>query len=168
MDQAIEYLTEQLNKQLKLKFGLFEDIVVTGKLINSDGSIPEESKNRVILSIVNITSETNRQFTGQKVGFANASNQETPPLLLNVELLLTSNLSDELESAKFLTAAIHFFHEHSHFTAEIESSLPADLEKVTVEMCNLSLTELDALWSAIGTPMIPSALYRVRIVLTSS
>lgn len=168
MNQAIQYLTQRLNEQLKLRFGLSEDVVIAGRLINSNGSVPEENQGKVIFSIVNVTSEANRQFYGQKVGFANAGKQETPPLLLNVELLLTANCSDELESAKFLAAGIQFFHECPFFTAETNPSFPAELEKVTVEICNLSLPELDALWSAVGTPMIPSAMYRMRILQTNS
>lgn len=167
MNQAIEYLTKRLNNHLKQIFGLPEDIVIAGRLVDSKGSVPMENQNKLVLSIVNITAEEIRPVYGQKVGFAKGEVREQQ-LVLNLDLLLTANFSNELEAARFLTAGIQIFHEQPYFTKEIDPTLPFELNKVTLEMQNLSLKELEALWGAIGTSMLPAAMYKVRTVQTNS
>ena len=164
MNQVLELLTRQLNNDLKKTFDLSEDIAIAGRLVDSDGNVPVVNQNKLIFSLVNITAEMNRPIYGQKVGFANKELSENQPLFMNVDLLLTSNFSDELETAKFLSAGIQFFHGSSVFNKETDPSFPTELDKVNMEIYNLSLKELNDLWSSIGTSMIPSALYKVRVI----
>ena len=167
MDHAIEFLAQQLNQHIKQAFGPSEDLVIVGRLTDGNGSIPEENRNKLILSLVNITADATQSFYNKPVGFANAAITESQPLFLNLDFLLTANFSNALETTKFLTAGIRFFHERPNFSTDSDPSFPSDLHKITLEMYNLSLKELDSLWSALNTSIIPSVLYKVRMIHTS-
>ena len=167
MDEAIEFLAKQLNQHIKQTFGLSEDMVIVGRLKDENGSSPPQNENKLVLSLVNVTTDVSRPMYKKHVGFASAGMAESQPLFLHLDFLLTANFSKELETVKFLTAGIRFFNDRSLFEPESDPSFPEGLNKITLEMYNLSLKELDSLWSAVGTNLIPSALYKIRVISTN-
>jgi hypothetical protein len=164
MDQAIEFLAEQLNQHIKQTFGLSEDAVIVGRLKDDKGLSPPQNENKLVLSLINVTTDVGPRIYNQRVGFASSDTVKRQPLFLNLDFLMTANFSSELETTKFLTTGIRFFHERPDFSAESVPSFPEDLSKITLEMYNLSLKELDSLWSAVGTHLIPSAMYKIRVI----
>ena len=66
-----------------------------------------------------------------------------------------------LESLRFLSAALEFFYERPVFSA-------AGVERLSVQMLNLTIQDLHNLWSISGGKYLPSALYKLRMVTNRS
>ena len=52
ISQALSFLSNYINKELKLSFGLTEDKVQASSLINPDGSVTDNIENKIKLKIV--------------------------------------------------------------------------------------------------------------------
>lgn len=169
MKQAISFLSETLNRHLKNQFGLDEDRVRIGRLINQDGTIPAENNNKLVFSFVNLTQETIKAFSSNQMGFTSRGYQKNQtPLYLNLEILVAAMFDDENESLKFLSGAVEFFHENAFLEKSAQPGMPENVDKITLEIVNLSLQDADAMWSAIGAKAMPSVLYKVRVISINS
>jgi hypothetical protein len=167
LHNALSFLRDQLNQSIGMKFRLLpdEDMVIVGKLILSDGSIPEDIKNKMVLSFVNLDLETQMGSSDTRMGFAPSGKSDRLSMHnVNVNVLLTSNFFDENEALKFLSAALKFFHGTPSFDRSSHPEMDEGLDKISVEVCNLSLLEFNSLWSSIGAKATPSILYKVRII----
>lgn len=161
---TINFLAEELSTFLKNELGVTEKRVNVERLVDHNGDEIQENQNKLVFSLTNITSDINKSMYSSKVGFTHGAAQLNSPLFLNIDFLLAASFMNELEGMKFLSSGMKFFHEHSLFNRETNPNLPEGVEKVSVEMCNLSIQDLEATWSAIGARMIPATMYKIRIV----
>jgi len=167
LDKALLFISDLLNKELKMSFGLIDDIVVIGSLINLDGSVTKNIENKVILSIINLEHEktvknrggyiTNDQGTFDKVN---------PPVYLNLYLLVSANYNSNnyLEALKMLSAIIGVFQSSLIFTPETYPELDPSIQRLTFEIFNVPVQELSHVWSGIGAKYVPSMVYKVRMI----
>ncbi len=95
--------------------------------------------------------------------------QVYPPLALNLYYLLTPYASDPLSAHRVLTHAMQLFYVNATLTgAELADSLRLSVERLTINLCQMSLEELTRIWNALQTPYRLSVSYEVRIVLIES
>jgi len=59
---------------------------------------------------------------------------------------------------------IAFFQTRTVFTPSNTPDLPPGIEQLTVEIENLTTTELSNLWGILGGRYLPSILYRFRMI----
>lgn len=166
MHHAIGFIANELNTALKNQFGTPENIVTVGRLKNLDGSISEENAEKLVLSVVNITSETIKNFTqSRRMGFAGSGEMsKTPSLNLNLSVLVAANFSDELKGLKHLNSAIQFFHAYPDFNQTNSPNLPSETLKIILEPYNLSLQDVESVWGSLGCNSLPGILYNVRVM----
>lgn len=165
MDHTLEFLSQLLDQFIKNQFGLTDNKVVIGRVINQDGSTPVENENKLVLSLVNFSTETTMGSNDTRMGFASGGFSKTQaPMNLSMDVLFASNFSNEREGLKFLSKVVEFFHEQPNIDRNLFSDMPESLEKINLEIRNLSIQDSAALWSAIGAKAIPSVLYKVRVI----
>ncbi len=167
LDKALQFITKLLNHELKLSFGLTDDVVVLGSLINLDGSVTKNIENKVIISIINLEHEKTVKNTGGYITDAQGKfGKVNPPVYLNIYLLIAANYNAEnyLEALKMLSAVIGVFQSAMVFTPETYPDLDSTIERLTFEIFNVPVQELSHLWSGIGAKYVPSMLYKVRMI----
>lgn len=170
IDSAITQLSSSLNQYLKHTFELNEDIVVVSNIVDQDGSIAPNINNRVILFLVNIQKESEAfrstmGFVGQGESVVNH-----PPIFLNVHMMVAANFSgtNYMESLKFLSHSIGFFQRNPVFDHHNTPELDKGIEKLILDMENLSFNDLSNLWSILSGKYLPSVLYKIRMVTIDS
>lgn len=95
--------------------------------------------------------------------------QEYPPLSLNLRYLITPYASDVISAHQVLTHAMQMFYVNTTLTdSELPGSLRLVVERLTVNLCQMSLEELTRIWNALQTPYRLSVVYEVRVVLVKS
>lgn len=95
--------------------------------------------------------------------------QEYPPLALNLHYLLTPYASDPLSAHQVLSHAMLKLYLSSTLTRELlPDSLRLSVERLTVNLCQMTLEELTRIWNALQTPYRLSVGYEVRVVLIDS
>lgn len=167
LDRALLFITNFLNRNLKMNFGLTEDIVVAGSLINLDGSVTKNIENKVVISVINIEQENALKNIGGYIpGGQGGFGKVNPPIYLNLYLLISANYNSEnySEALKTLSAVISLFQSTDVFSSADFPDLDSSIDRLTFEIFNLPIQELSHIWSGIGAKYVPSMMYKVRMI----
>ncbi|CAM1345265.1 DUF4255 domain-containing protein [Tenacibaculum amylolyticum] len=167
LDQVLVFISNLLNKELKMSFGLTEDIVLISSLINLDGSITKNIENKIILSVINLEQERNIKNRGEYLQTSKGSfNKVNPPIYLNLYLLVSANYNSEnyIEALKMLSEVIGVLQSSKVFTPQSNPELDTSIERLIFETYNVPIQELSHVWSGIGAKYVPSMVYKVRMI----
>jgi hypothetical protein len=165
IDAAITQVASQLNQALKRQFLVAEDLVVVCNLHEQDGSVATQVTNKLAVFLVNIERES------VPVGASGGSVsqrylQKTAPVHLNMMVMFAANFSGSNypEALKFLSSTVAFFQGRPLFNHQNTPELDRRIDKLTLEIENLSVSDLSNLWGMLSGKYLPSVLYRMRMV----
>lgn len=171
IDAAISTITSQLNQFLKRTFELNEDIVVVSNLLEQNGNVAPHVNNKIVVFLINIEKDTvpGRQPGKNNVG-ADRAVLSHPPLFLNLYLMFAGHFSGNnyAEALKFLSNTISFFQRNPVLDHQNTPDLDSRIEKLALDIENLSVHDLSSLWGVLSGKYLPSILYKVRMVAFDS
>jgi hypothetical protein len=153
IDKALSFIVDRLNATLQMQFPSSKPHSVMGRIGGSESTALE---NKIILSVANLEQLTRTQGTNNPRG------EGAPPLNINLFILVAANFGDNYaEALKFLSAALVFFHSSPVMSPATSPDFPADIEKLTIEFVNLSLQEVNNLWTVRGSLYLPSFVLKL-------
>lgn len=165
LKKALQFTSDMLSQFLANKFGLDEKKVLLNNIIDADGSLPQVNQNKVIISLINIEKETAKPFYVRQQKLPNGNFADINPTeRYNLDLLITSNFDDYLETLGFLNATILFFQVNATLDASFSAAFPAGLSKLEFEIEKISYYQMHNLWSAMGAKYQPSVIYKLRLI----
>ena len=152
------HIADQLNEFLVRKYDLEEKIVVI-----ADGSDEDVIANKIAMTLVNLSLDPHPQLANRPA--TPDALVARPPLLLNFYILVSANFSGSnyLESLKFVSDIVNFFWERPVFDKFNSPNLSGEVDKVTVDIEDISIKDMHSIFSAAGRTFLPSVLYRVRV-----
>lgn len=167
---AMQLLAEQLDQHLKRIYDLTEDTVAVTNLLEMDGSIVPNINNKLVMFLANIEKDSvsvrraGAQESGERIAQHNAA------LNFNLYVMMTANFAGNNypEALKFLSSTISYFQRHPVFNHQTAPEMDKRIEKLVLDVENLSIQDLSNLWSSLGGKYMPSILYRVRMVTFDS
>lgn len=165
VDLAINQIAFQLNQFLKSLFDLTEDIVVVSNILEQDGTVAPNANNKLLLFLVNIEKDTapGRGPNGGRPGAQHAL-VSTPPLYLNLYMMVAGHFNQYPEALKFVSNTIGFFQRRPVFDHQNTPELDRKIEKLVLDIENLDIKDLSTLWGVLSGKYLPSILYKVRMV----
>ncbi|MBD2753206.1 DUF4255 domain-containing protein [Spirosoma validum] len=142
----------------------------------------EPLKDKIILSLVNIEEESTLKNSLPYVpGLGGGYEYRSPPIHLNLYVLITSNLNEGGETAttnsyikslRGLSHVIEFFQYRTGFT--LANSLNVNgipnrdntlnELKLFADLYTLTFEQINHLWGSLGGRQIPFAMYKIRLV----
>lgn len=161
---AVSHLANQLNHFLRRSFDLTEDVVVLSNIVEQDGTLAPNINNKLVVFLVNVEKEAaSRQ--GSSGGFDRFSSSY-PPVSLNLYVMVAANFncSNYAEGLKFLSNAVSFFQRQPIFDHQATPDMDKRIDKLALEIANLSTQDLSSLWGVLSGKYQPSILYKVRMV----
>jgi hypothetical protein len=166
IEKALSYITKRLNEHLNLQLKLNEDIVVLSNLLNENGKVSSSNENKVFMTLVNIEQDISLKNIQPPPRNPSGVLKSNPPLDTNCYILVAANFyeSNYRTGLKFISSIIQFFQANPSLSKQGSPSLPHDIEKLTVELSNQSVEQVNHLWSALGCKYMPSILYKVRLI----
>ncbi|AFL81193.1 hypothetical protein Aeqsu_1713 [Aequorivita sublithincola DSM 14238] len=167
IDKALSFITDFLNQELKRTCDISSNLVIASGLVNPDGSVSENIQNKIVISVINLENETfPKSLDNFRTTASNTYDKTAPPVYLNLYLLISANYdsSNYLESLKMLSTVITSFHSNSYFTKNEHPNMPSPLEKLTLEIYNVPITELSHIWNGFGAKYVPSVVYKLRMI----
>ena len=172
IDSAISLITRQLNQYLRRTFDLTEDIVAVSNILEQDGTVPPHVDNKPVAFLVNIEKD---QFphrgpsNGKTVG-ADKNVVSYAPVYLNFYLMFAGNFSGNnyMESLKFISNTISFFQRRPFFDHDNAPDLDTRIDKLVLDIQNLTIADLGNLWGILSSRYLPSILYKVRLAAFDS
>jgi hypothetical protein len=88
-----------------------------------------------------------------------------PDVKLNLYVMITTNFGDYSTALKYLSYVISFFQSKFVFDHQSSPKLDLGIEKLIVELYTLTFEQQNYLWSAVGSKLLPSVLYKVRMLV---
>ncbi len=167
IDAAINHIASNVNKHLMRTFDHSEDIVVVSNILEQDGSVSANVANKIILSLVNV--EKDSVAYKQPVAVAAAGLRavnSSHPMHFNLYLMVASYFggNNYQEGLKHISSTISYFQGQPVFDHNNSPGLDRSIDKLILEIENLSLGDLSSLWSILSGKYLPSVLYKVRMV----
>jgi hypothetical protein len=162
--EAITCLSEELNDFFKLKLSIAEEKVVMSGLMNADGTIAIPGENKIVITLVNLEKETLQKLPSKAI--TNIFGNQNSPLQINVYVLFSAYFSSNNygESLRFISFIMAYFQGKNVFTKSNTPNMDPKLEKLSIEIVDMSMDALSNLWSLLGAKYMPSVLYKIRML----
>lgn len=164
IDVSLAFVRQVLDQYLVASFGQENGIVILNNLINPDGQIPEKNRNKIVITLVNLEYETNKQFYGGQKNEGAQYSLVNPAVYFNLDILISASFDEYGESLKVLTAIIGFFQENPSFSRASNPMLPTGISMLKFEIENSSSAKMQNLWTSLGAKYMPSIVYKIRHV----
>lgn len=165
LDIALGFLTDELNGYMEARTGSTTVRAAVTRVADETGKYAFGPQ-VIGLTLVNVEEE--RTFREQLPSHVLVNGQHVvrePALKLNLHLLAAAHFGIYDEALKYLACVLTFFQSHSSFTTARYPSLDPRIEKLTVELQSPTFEQLNQIWGFVGAKQLPSALYRVRMVV---
>ncbi|MFT7121250.1 MAG: hypothetical protein ACJAZ9_001428 [Neolewinella sp.] len=163
IDKVLPVIIDELNKFIKHRFGLSENVAILSSLVDTSWAAVPAAQNKVVCMLTNIEQERTVKYNVAAPGRGG-----NPPLMLNLNLVFVANFQDYNESLKFLSLLLTFFHSKPVFTPQNTPELPEAAAKITVEINNLDQQSQNQLWAALGSSIMPSVNLKLRLITITS
>lgn len=167
IDAAINQIGSQLNQFLKRTFDLSENIVEISNILELDGNVASNVMNKLVVFLVNVEKDS-LSFRQQQNSTAGSDRAPTsyPPVYLNLYVMVAGHFSggNYPEALKFISNTISFFQRRPVFDHQNSPDLDKRIDKLILDIENLSVQDLSQLWGILGGKYLPSVLYKVRMV----
>jgi hypothetical protein len=166
LDLALKFLADELTAHLERRLGTAgADKAIASALVDDTGKwlLPD---NQLGLTLVALDEErTLRTQLPERVSVAGRDVELHPPLQLNLVLLLAARFARYEQALGFLSQGLTFFQANPVFTPATHPALDARIDKLVIEMLAYGPEQLNQTWACLGAKYLPSALYRVRMVV---
>lgn len=164
IDFTLGYLRDLLNQHLKVEFSLPDNKVVLSNLVENDDSIGED---KVIIFLLQVEEESSLKNVGanRKMNSSTYSNSNAPNFL-NLHVFFCMNFKNQkyFEGLTYLSAIINFFQTNKIIKPVGYPDFSNTFEKISIELCKTTNDQMSNFWSSVGAKLLPSALYKVRLV----
>lgn len=164
VDSAVAFLALELNAYLKR---LAADVVqvVPGGIAQEDGKWAGDN-NTIRLAVVNVEEERTLRSPVPERVLVNGVHVVMPAeLKLNLQVVFAVKHSMYDHTLRYLSHILRFFQSHSAFSPADYPALDPSIGKLTVELLSYGPEQLNQLWAYIGAKYLPSAVYRVRMLV---
>lgn len=170
IDRALEHLATHLNGHFRRNFQVAEDVVVVSNLQELGGAPVAFAAGKLVLFLSGVERDTVAHRAARDSSPSNSVIRGAAPVYLNLLVMCAANYSGShyTEALKFLAGAIAFFQGNPVFDHQNTPGMDTRLERLALNMENLSSQEMHSLWSIHGGRYVPSALFRVRMITLDS
>ncbi len=164
IDKALFFLRQEMNTYLKLKTG--DDNKVTLSAIVSQTGTEVAPDKAIGMMLVNVEEEkAYRQPNPQTVASNGYYSFQNPELTLNLYMLVYANHTEHREALILLSYIVQCFQTKNVYDNQESPQLGNDIEKLIVDLYSLTFEQQNQLWASLGAKYLPSAVYKVRMVI---
>lgn len=168
IDILLIHVRDLLNQNFKNQYGVSDNKVVVSNLLDNLSTSPAELENKIVCFLLSIEQETIlKNKNGRAGGSSGGVMDKFAPLYLNLQVVFCANFKSKnyLEGLNYLSQTISFFHQNRIINLGNIQGLSNKTDKISFELSNLSYDNLSQIWSAIGSKVLPAAIYKVGLVI---
>ncbi len=169
IDVALGLIRDSLNEHFRNEFSISENKVVLSNILKTDGSAAQNVDGKIVFFLVSLDEEAAlKNSLNRSLGQANGSFAvKSPALHLNMQVLFCANFDSAIysEGLSYLSSLIRFFQNNKRMAMDQSENPDAAKNRLVFELCKLDYAELSHLWSAIGSKLMPSVLYKVSMLV---
>lgn len=164
---VMELVRQKLNEYFRSFDSMVEDWVVLSNMVDAEGRAYQEAVGKVVIFLANIQHETSiSTFNRNLPTDMNRYAIVTPPVYIDLFLLFYANFSEKnyRDGLAMISGTISFFQENPLFNHATTPDLDPSIDKLSFEITNLDLAELNYLMGLAGVKYLPSVYYKVRMI----
>ncbi|APR88512.1 hypothetical protein A7982_13861 [Minicystis rosea] len=163
-------LRDTVNEHLTASLGWRGPVPDQGPVVflDSDKADGLELKlGAVTLLLVNLEEDhTLRPADPFRVALPDGTTQRVhPPIQMNAYVLFAARFKDYEQGLRSISLILQFFQSHRVLDHESTPALSNKIQKLTMELLTLPLSELNQLWGVLRSSYQPSLVYKVRMVV---
>jgi Pvc16 N-terminal domain len=164
IDKALSFLRQELNSYLKLKTG--DDNKINLSAIVDQSGRSTVDNNTIAMMMVNMEEERVFRTQGPQTILHNGQYvQANPELKLNVYVLFAANHTDHREALLLISHVVQYFQARNVYDNQESPQLGESIERLIVDLFTLSFEQQNQIWASLGAKYMPSAMYRVRMLI---
>lgn len=166
IDSALGHLATQLNQYFRRRLATAEDMVVVCNLQEPGGGAVTLASNKVVLFLAGVERDTAAHRVSNTGAVQTSQIRGAEPLFLNLLIMCAATFSGQAypEALRLLSEAITFFQGTPVFDHHNAPGLDARIDRLVLNIENMSKSEMNSLWSIHGSRYLPSVLYRARLI----
>lgn len=173
IDKALDFICNQLDNYLRSKIDPSNSaafIQLQNVAWNDVADTDDKDTSSAFISLVNIeedrVSKSHENFTRSNGNVI----YKNPKIFLNLYVLFSVNLKSYYYSLNRLSYIIQFFQYQNVFTPLTSPGngthlFPAGVNELIFDLYTLSFQDLNNLWGIMGSKYLPSAIYKMRLVI---
>jgi hypothetical protein len=166
INETFKFLAEEINNYLSQKMGVITDkrLVLgnVGKALDNETGGSNALTGKAIMSLINVEEDRVAKQQENFIKSATGITYKSPPLFLNLYVLIAVNRVDYGDSLKWLAFIAQCFQNQNVFTPTDSPSLDIRIQKLIVDLYTVNFEQLNQIWSVLGGKYLPSVLYKVR------
>ncbi len=169
--ESLKFLCEEVNKYLNTKktpvsisqpWLVLSNISVAGD--NSNSLTDPDIKDKLVVSVVNVEEDKVAKQQEHYTKSDLTTVYKNPPLYLNYYILFSMSRKRYDDNLIFLGYIIQFFQHQNVFSPITHPGLDSRIQRIVVDLHNMSFEQTNHLWSVLGGKYFPSVMYKVRQV----
>jgi len=164
---VLELIRQRVNQAFSNLDARVEDWVILSNLTDQDRQLFAATKDKVVMVLTNIKHETVVSTYSPTVRTKTSSYAVVPPpLYIDLFILFYANFYDDnyRQGLAMISRTISYFQQNPWFDASTMPDLPPGVGKLTLEITNLDLLELNYLMGMLGVSYLPSVFYKLRML----
>jgi hypothetical protein len=165
--QSLKLVKQRMNETLSNRYPRSEEWVILSNIVDPDGNLFEDTRNKVVMVLANIQHETIISTYNRTVPNRNDTYSiVTPPLYIDLFVLFYANFFDRNygEGLTMISETISFFQQYPVFTQDTLPGLDPVIDKLRFEMVNLAVSDLNYLMGMMSAKYLPSVYFKVRLL----
>jgi hypothetical protein len=164
INEALEFISSELNNYFKSTFEITEDKAIVSNLVDPNGSVPVSVNDKLVICLVNIEQETSIANLGFTHNTGVSYQVRNQPLNLNLYVLFAANFNNYNESLKFVSSTVSFFQANYVFLKKNYPSMADNTDKLVFELLKTDYQNINYLWGSLGAKYMPSMIYKMRML----
>jgi hypothetical protein len=164
---VLELIRQKLDEHFKLADPRAEEWVILANIVDHDGRAFAAAKDKIVMMLVNIKHETViSTYTAAIPSKTNAFQVVPAPIFIDLYILFFANFYDDnyRQGLTMISRTISYFQQNPWFNTTNLPDVPPSIDRLTMEITNLDLLEVNYLMGMIGTKYLPSVYYKLRML----
>lgn len=166
--EGVKAITNSLNDRFKSSARWAAEKAVLSHLVEPDGNPPLAIENKLVLTVIGLDNEPvlkNYREVRRSKGLIGSS---FPAYHFSINLLMASACVNYEEGLKLLSDGVAYVQSKPLLSHQNTPGLPSSIDRLTLETKQVSVEHLSHIWGALGGKLLPSVLYKVRMVTVDS
>lgn len=163
---VLEVLSKYCNDYLQNLDRRPDDWVALSNLVDHQGKSNEEARDKVVMSLYNITHETVvSTYTSAQPGIGGYSIVQ-PPLYIDLHIICLANFIERsyADGLAAISRVISFFQQNPVYTHANAPELAPSVDKIQLEFTSLGPVDVNYVVGMLGAKYLPSVFYKVRLL----
>ncbi|MBS0473206.1 MAG: DUF4255 domain-containing protein [Proteobacteria bacterium] len=163
---VLEVISKSCNEYLQNLDRRPDDWVALSNLVDHQGKINEETRDKIVISLYSITHETVvSTYTAAQPGPGGYAIVQ-PPLYIDLHIIALANFIERsyADGLAAISRVVSYFQQNPVFSHANAPDLDPTVDKIQLEFTSLGPVDVNYVVGMLGAKYLPSVFYKLRLI----